>query len=77
MKKQMLTVIMTVLLSFGILKAEMSPVEAEMERERQQYGEKYLVVGTLNNLIGIGTLKVKPDIMATEFELKTEGSTLE
>ena len=77
MKKKTIMVIMAILLSFGILKAEMSPAEAEMERVRQQYGEKYLVVGTINNLVGIGTLKVKPDIMVTEFELKTEGSTLE
>ena len=77
MKKQVFMMIVTILLSFGILRAEMSPVEAEMERIRQQYGEKYLVVGTINNLVGIGTLKVKPDIMITEFELKTEGNTLE
>ena len=77
MKKKTIMVIMAILLSFGILKAEMSPAEAEMERIKQQYGEKYLVVGTINNLVGIGTLKVKPDIMVTEFELKTEGNTLE
>ena len=44
MKKQVFMMIVTILLSFGILRAEMSPVEAEMERIRQQYGEKYLVV---------------------------------
>jgi uncharacterized protein YggE len=77
MRKQMYLIITAVLLFFGILKAEMSPVEAEMERIRQQYGERYLVVGTINNLVGVGVLKVKPDIMITEFELKTEGNTLE
>ena len=77
MKKQMYMIVVIILLSFGILKADVSPLSAEMERVRQQYGEKYLVVGTLNNLVGVGTLKVKPDLMLTEFELKTEGSTLE
>ena len=77
MKKRRLMIVMVILLSFGMLRAEMSPVEAEMERVRLQYGEKYMIVGTLNNLVGIGTLKVKPDLMVTEFELKTEGNTLE
>lgn len=77
MRKQMYMIIMVTILSFSILKGDVSPISAEMERVRQQYGEKYLVVGTINNLVGAGTLKVKPDLMLTEFELKTTGSTLE
>ena len=77
MKKKYLTELFIFLSLFTAGKSELSAFESEMEKTRLQYGEKYIVIGSINNLVGKGEVKVKPDILITEFELKTEGNTLD
>lgn len=76
MKKYYLLGILLFLVSFseGSYK---SPQEIQQENIRLQYGDKFIIVGTINNLVGKGEVKVKPDIIITEFELKTEGNSLD
>lgn len=68
-----------ILLSMFTFSNTMKNLDLEMEKQRikEQYGEKYLVIGSINNLVGKGEVKVKPDIIITEFELKTEADTLD
>jgi uncharacterized protein YggE len=46
----------------------------QYEREALKYNGSYMVIGTLDNIVGTGTIKLSPEFFTLTFELKTNSS---